>query len=493
MSIDIVYFNTPQVPELEAKLSEYGELTAAVGEDRRSFLMALSEAVGRSDVIIAVGEVSRLASVLAKSLSLPLSAVAWNELGISGDSEVMLPQDALPLVVDGAVYGMLIENPVQCIIAVDNDAAVLEILTDKYITAYISAVSTQGSNETVNDFEEDDHPEIQPVEHFDGEDGQALDDDRPDLFADIEAEDFLIEDVRKRSKGGIIALIVTVAVIAVLAVAGWFGYMHWWVPRQYDEVTAAATESYRSGTLEIGSIPAEYALSFGSLYKQNDDIIGWISADGINISAPVVTEAGLAEGYYATHLFDGSYNKYGTAHIKYEYDTVSNVNPNLVIYGNNYGDGRAFSDVELLLDEDVAKRVALHTDSVFYGEDSWRILSVMVVDVNGSEYDYKDNFAGLSADERIERVNAALSLSKVQLGVSDADIAAIGLNDTFLTLVTPHSSEKDKAVVAVAMRIKSAEELYQPIIDEQPDGADDGQQPDGETSSDTESDVSEAE
>ena len=475
MSVDIVYFKTEQIPDLEAKLSKYGTLTAAVGQDRRSFLMALSEAVGRSDVIIAVGAIASLAVTLSKGLSMPLVPVNWAALGISGDEDATLPRGALPLIVDGSIYGMIIESGPQCIIAVDNEPSAVEMLSDTYILTYLDAVcsvkpESYAESEPESDAETEpetapaadgvedqtDYPDIQPVEHFEEE----LDfDETADLFADIEQDDFLVIDDRKRVKGWLVALIVVIAVLVLGAVGGYFGYTMWWVPRQYDTVNAETKAKYESGALEIGSIPAEYALRFGTLYAENNDIIGWISADGISVDAPVVTGVNRDDGYYDGRLYDGTANKYGTLHIKYAYDTVTNVNPNLVIYGNNYGDGRAFADLEKLLDGNLAETVILHTDSVFYGEDSWEIFSVMVVNSDGSEYNFADNYAALTAEQRIIRLKSALSYSKVSLRITEADLDEVGLNDTFLTLVTPCSAEKGKSVVVMAKRIKSSDEI----------------------------------
>ncbi len=478
MSIDIVYYNSARLPEFEQKVGTYSDLTTAFGDDRRSFLIALSEAVSRSDVIIAIGAITNLSATLAKGLGMPLTPVDWNAIGIAGEDGVALPQGALPLIVDGSVYGMIIESASQCIIAIDDDPTAVEHLTDTYILTYLAAVCKAAEPISEEDISEpdskletvepeadsaDDFPCIQPVEHFD-EDAEDYEDDTPDLFADIEDDDFLVIDERRRGKGWLVALIIVSVIIVLGAVGGYFGYTMWWIPRQYDETVTAAKAKYESGNLEIGSIPAEYALRFGELYIANNDIIGWISAEGVDIDSPIVTSAGLQANYYNDHLYDGTANKYGTPHIKYAYDTVTNVNPNLVVYGNNFGDSRALSDVEKLLDKSVAENVTLHTDSVFYGEDSWRVFSVMVLDENSTEFDYTDNFATLTAAKRAERVVNAIALSKVSLGVTAGDFANVGLNDTFLTLVTPSCTEKGKVVVAMAMRIKTADEIYAPTI-----------------------------
>ncbi len=476
MLIDIVYFKTAQMPDFETKLAKYGDIVAKVGEEKRAFLIALSEAVERSNVIITVGEIKSLASTLAKGLSLPLTAVNWAAIGISGNPDATLPQGALPLIVDGEINGMIIESDSQCIIAIDSDICVAQMLADTYITAYLDAlcndaesqITSQAEQEPENELEsDDDYPEIQPVEHFE-EDADDYEDEAPDLFADIEEDDFLIIDDRKKGKGAAIAIIIVLAVLIIGAVGGYFGYTLWWMPRQYDAVVAEAEGKYKSGSLDADNIPAEYSLRFGELYGMNDDVIGWINADGISLNTPIVTESGLERGYYTNRIFDGTVNKYGTPHIKFAYDTDINVNPNLVVYGNNFGDGRAFAELEKLLDGNIASDVILHTDSVFYGDESWRIFSVMTVSSDGSEYDFTNNFAKFTVDERKAALKAALSLSKISLDVTETDFDTVSLNDIFLTLVTPCSEDNGKSVVVMAKKIKSSNENSAPIVEAEP-------------------------
>lgn len=507
MPIEIVYYNTERNEQLEQRLGEFGTVAASSGEDKRSFLIALSEAVGRSDIIITVGAVDKLAATLSKGLSLPLVPIDWSAIGIAGEEGAALPQGALPLLVDGSVYGMIIESASQCIIAVDDDRTAVEHLTETYISAYLSALSgsdgtspdsDQPSQETATeqavetpeesapeqyeDSEDYGVPHIQPVEYFSEE--QPNEPDAPDIFADIEDDDFLIIESKKSRHGWLIALICILVALAIGVGGGYFGYNYWWVPKQYDDSVSSARELYDSSEVKIGTIPAEYALQFGALYFENSDIIGWINSKTLGIDLPIVSAAGKQNGYYQTHLFDGAVNKYGTPHIKYPYDTVSNINPNLVVYGNNYGGGRAFANVEKLLDTATARDADITTDSVFYGSDSWRIFSVMVLDEIGGDYDYTDNYGSLTSDQRRVNLKGALNRSRVDLGMTESDMDAVGLDDTFLTLVTPYSAEQGKVVVVMAIRKKSDTLNSAPSV-----GLPEGDIPSEETASDEASDT----
>ena len=519
MPIEIVYYNTERNGWLEQKLGEFGSVSVESGEDRRGFLVALSQAVSRCDIIIAVGAVSTLSGTLAKGLGLPLTPIDWDAIGIKGEEGASLPQGALPLLVDGSVYGMIIESAAQCIIAIDSDESAVKHLTETYITDYVKAIGSKpsgaaddratetesGQSESAENIsgksnepdvsdkaeesvaeevsqapsqtEQEDGPQIQPVEYIDQAPYENDGDSQPDIFADIENDDFLMLDVKKHRHGGLIALICIIAVLVIGTAAGFFGYTLWWVPKQYDDAQALFKSEYNTDiatSAQIGALPSDYSMKFASLYAQNPDVIGWISADSIGISLPIVTGAGKQADYYESRLFDGRTSKYGTPYIKYAYDTAVNVNPNLVVYGNNFGDGRAFAGVEKLLDKATAQSTAIRTDSVFYGEDGWQIFSVMLLAADGSEYNYADNFSTMTAAERITALKNALKLSKVDLGISESDFDSIGLNDTFLTLVAPYSADKSKVVVAMAIREKREAEYSAPIAETEPqDGSSD--------------------
>ena len=223
----------------------------------------------------------------------------------------------------------------------------------------------------------------------------------------------------------------------------------------YEVSLDNATKLYTKATatdVADANMPEEYSAKFAALYKQNSDIISWLKVDGMGINTPVVTGARHSAKYYETHLFDGQSNPYGTPYIKYSYDTGANINPNLVVYGNNTGDGKAFSKLESLIDGD-GKIKSITTESVLFGEEKWKVISVMLIAKSGNEYDYTNNFKELDAAARTDMIKNAVKKSKVKTDVTGEDIDSVELTDNFLTLVTPYSKNSSKVVVVVAERI----------------------------------------
>lgn len=501
MSVEIVYYATPSNPDFEGALSSLGKVNATVGQDRRGFLMALSAAVSVSPTIVAVGGINALTNVLSKALGLPLTPVDWSTLGISGGEEVLLPKGALPLLIGGTVCGMIIENAAQCIIVADDESEVLDHLTETYILPYLQAVVsdrqeqeqpaeqpaeaevTEVAPEAVEEPAEEPAEEAaeevaeEPVEEADEfalptDDIEAEPDE--DIFADFDEDDFLTLNDKKKKGGWVVAILVIFALLAAGIVGGYFAYTKWWVPNQYDLSMATAKAAYYHSTADdvaSANMPDNYSVKFAALYKQNPDVISWLKVSNLGINTPVVTASRHSKGYYENHLFDGTSNHYGTPYIEYAYDTGANINPNLVIYGNNSGDKRAFSQLEELLGYksfSIDSATKITTDSVLFGEENWHILSVMLVNANGNEFNFADNFKNLDADRRTAIVKDAIKRSVIKTDVTVDTYGEVDLTDAFLTLVTPFSKDESKVVVVFAQRINDEQPAEDEPAEEQP-------------------------
>ncbi|MGI6316212.1 MAG: class B sortase [Christensenellales bacterium] len=83
-------------------------------------------------------------------------------------------------------------------------------------------------------------------------------------------------------------------------------------------------------------------MNFISLRAVNDDVIGWILAEGRSIDYPIVR--GGDNEYYLTHLFDHKKNKLGTLFVDYR-NHGDFSDKNTIIYGHNMKDGSMFASL----------------------------------------------------------------------------------------------------------------------------------------------------
>lgn len=532
MLVELIYFAAPGNAALEQKLSALTEFTMRRGEDRRSFLTELAQAIGESQVALAVGSVSNLATALSRGLGLPLEPVDWRQFGVDGDADTLLPKGALPLIVDRSVYGMILESGDQCIIAMDSDEAAAEHLYDTYIGPYLQALApseedaaaaaepdggedlpplaedraeepvsdaadaAEATEKTAPDAEpeteEPDEDAAVPAEEP-GEEKPAEAahsegiNERPseyDAFADIENTDVdFMFDKPKKGRRIWVAVVCVVLALLLAGGAGWYFLLRDEVGQNYY---AELMKSY-GDTGDAEQLPEAfknvYLTRFGALYLENPDVIGTVTLPLSDSMFPVVTATNRDEGFYTHRRFDGHWSLSGTPYITTAYDE-NNANPNLVIHG-----GTLFASLSRLLEDSAASQSnRITTDSILYGEDEWEIFSVMQPE-GTQQLDYTSNFADLTAEERLAVVQKALSLSKVDFGYTASDFDNVGLSSNFLTLI---GDDHGKTVVVMARRVSDASfdlsdyDVQEPIDDtdgeETADGtADESREPTDDT------------
>lgn len=166
MYIEGIYLGTEIDSTFDNMMSSVADYTGSVKTDSpRSFLVELSQAVERSKIIIAIGELygkNGLINIMSKGLDLPMTAVDWKSMGIAPIMNTLLPKDAVPLLAaDDSLAGMILESGSQSIIVLNENAEIRAQMLEMYIEAYIGARSTEPDAD--NDFFESDGDEEQPL------------------------------------------------------------------------------------------------------------------------------------------------------------------------------------------------------------------------------------------------------------------------------------------------------------------------------------------
>lgn len=164
MYIEGIYLGTEIDSTFDNMMSSVADYTGSVKTDSpRSFLVELSQAVERSKIIIAIGELygkNGLINIMSKGLDLPMTAVDWKSMGIAPIMNTLLPKDAVPLLAaDDSLAGMILESGSQSIIVLNENAETRAQMLEMYIEAYIGARSTEPDAD--NDFFESDGDEEQ--------------------------------------------------------------------------------------------------------------------------------------------------------------------------------------------------------------------------------------------------------------------------------------------------------------------------------------------
>lgn len=89
-------------------------------------------------------------------------------------------------------------------------------------------------------------------------------------------------------------------------------------------------------------------MNFAALQGINNDVVGWLSAQGRTIDYPIVL--GEDNAYYLTHLFDRRRNKLGSLFMDYR-NHGDFSDKSTVIYGHNMKDGSMFASLTFYKDQ----------------------------------------------------------------------------------------------------------------------------------------------
>lgn len=185
---------------------------------------------------------------------------------------------------------------------------------------------------------------------------------------------------------------------------------------------------------------------YSDLYKENSDLIGWLSIDGMEIDYPVMQCED--DEYYLHHDFYGNDSKYGCLYVRKEADI--NAGSNFIIYGHNMKDGSMFGDLDSYLKESFYLEHPVISFDTLYEERTYEIIAVFQSQVYNEDEDTFKYYRFYEAATEKEFDDFYRNIK--ELSLYDTGITA-EFGDTFLTLSTCAYHVTDGRLVVVAKRI----------------------------------------
>lgn len=199
---------------------------------------------------------------------------------------------------------------------------------------------------------------------------------------------------------------------------------------------------------EIPEVQEPVMLSrYSALYEENNDLIGWLSIEGMKIDYPVMQCED--NEYYLHHSFYGEEDKYGCLFVK-DIADVDTPGTNFIIYGHNMKDGSMFGDLDFYKKEDFYKEHSVISFDTLYEQRTYEVMAVFTSQVYGQHDDVFKyyNFYEAKTPEEFD----AFYESVKELSFYDTGVEA-EYGDTFLTLSTCAYHVKDGRLVLVAKRV----------------------------------------
>lgn len=111
------------------------------------------------------------------------------------------------------------------------------------------------------------------------------------------------------------------------------------------------------------------------LYRQNNDLVGWICVEDTNINYPVMQTVDNPN-YYLKRGFDKEYSSYGCPYVQEDCDVLK-PSDNLVIYGHHMNNGSMFADLVKFKDEDFWQEHKTIVFNTLTEKNEYEILAVL--------------------------------------------------------------------------------------------------------------------
>ncbi len=131
---------------------------------------------------------------------------------------------------------------------------------------------------------------------------------------------------------------------------------------------------------DYGDLPTGALARFSALYAENNDVCGYISIPGTDISQPILRSYSTSPDFYSHYSFYGSPDERGALYFDsgndFEWGTS---NYNLVVYGNSPSDGSMFAGLRKYTDAQYLSEHPLINLDTLYEKGQWIIFAVCVV------------------------------------------------------------------------------------------------------------------
>lgn len=190
---------------------------------------------------------------------------------------------------------------------------------------------------------------------------------------------------------------------------------------------------------------------YEKLYRENPDLIGWITIDDTPINYPVLQSDEEDGQFYLTHSFSKKKDKNGSLFLDQRNDFV-NRDTNLIIYGHNMRSGAMFGTLKQYLDKDyLAAHKKISFDTI-YEHGTYEVIGAFLSEVSyEDEYTFRYyNFLNAANEKEFE----AFSVNVMQLDALDQGNLDAEYGDELLTLSTCNSYTEDGRMFIIAKKIK---------------------------------------
>lgn len=198
--------------------------------------------------------------------------------------------------------------------------------------------------------------------------------------------------------------------------------------------------------------PMNLQLKYAKLYAENQDFVGYLSADGINMNLPIVQAQDDEE--YLEKNFYGNKTKYGCPFVTH-LNNISPLDTNTVIFGHHMNNGTVFGTLDAYKSIEGFKKAPVITFNTLSEDYQWKVIAAFITNAYKEQdngYVFKYYFTTLSTVERYASYLSELS----QRSLYDTGVDVLP-SDKILTLSTCSHEFEEARFVVVARLVRKGE------------------------------------
>lgn len=234
--------------------------------------------------------------------------------------------------------------------------------------------------------------------------------------------------------------ITIILLIVLIAISSYFIYK-----QLHEEYKQDSIFEELSNSITENKTAEEIEVNLQELYKQNNDLIGWIKIDNTSIDYPVM-QTKSSPNYYLRRNFYKQYSCYGTPFMAEECNT--NTSENLIIYGHHMQNTKMFGSLENYKSKDYYDNHKLIKFYTSRGKERYEIFAVFkTVLYKNNTFKYYQNIELDTESEYSNFINKCKSLSLYNTGINPE------YKTNLITLSTCEYSVQNSRLVVVAKLI----------------------------------------
>lgn len=192
----------------------------------------------------------------------------------------------------------------------------------------------------------------------------------------------------------------------------------------------------------------DYLAEYLELYRQNEDMVGWIKVEDTNINYPVVQSV-IEPNFYLKHKFDKTYSAYGCPYVQENCD-VQKPSDNIIIYGHHMNDGSMFTGLMKYRNKSFWEEHKAITFDTLTDRHQYEVIAVFKTVVYTDSSDSFKYYEFTDAENAAE-FDAYVAKCK-ELSLYDTGVSA-EYGDKLISLSTCEYSRNNGRLVVVAKRV----------------------------------------